>query len=133
MKDFQRLPFVEDLLTQFGEFYPLAAAINKNDEIVQVGVDVGEEHPPSTKVIAELKAGLKQAALIGDYTCIAIFYDVKVKSQETGQPTDAIAVFAETTKDNTAFNFYYPYSINPDNTLIFAKSFGSTIEKEIFI
>lgn len=138
MKDFQRLldatlPFIEDLLTQYGEFYPLASAINSQNEIVQVAAAPGEEFPTSDKVIAALKSGLVHAARNGQYTCIALFYDVKVKNEKTGHPTDAIAVFAENNKDNTAFNFFYPYTKAPDNTLTFAESFGNTIDKEIFI
>jgi len=79
VSDIQRLidttfPFVQDLLSKYGEFYPLAAAVTTSDNITQVGTYDGDEHPLSDEVIEGLKRGLRAKQI--DYKSIAIFYDV---------------------------------------------------------
>jgi len=137
MEDFERLldatfPFVEDLLKKHGEFFPLASAIEKNDSIAQVGTYDKGEQPESDKVIADLKAGLREGAKNGDYKAIAIFYDVRVIDPNTNQKTDAVVVFVENKKDMKAYKLFYPYTLTKDSVLTFTESWRNETEKEIF-
>ena len=137
LEDFERLldatfPFVEDLLKKHGEFFPLASAIEKNDSIAQVGSYDGDEQPESVKVIAGLKAGLREGAKNGDYKAIAIFYDVRVIDPNTNQKTDAVAVFVENKKGIKAYKLFFPYTLTKDRILTFAESWRNDEEKEIF-
>ena len=137
MEDFEKLldatfPFVEDLLKNYAEFFPLASAIDKNGGIAQVGTFDGDEQPKSDKVIADLKAGLREGAKNGEYKAIAIFYDVKVIDPNTNQKTDAVAVFVENKKDTKAYKLFYPYSLTMDSVLTFTESWRNETEKEIF-
>ena len=120
------------MLRNHGEFYPLASAIDSSGKIAQMGAYDGNEHPKSVDVINNLKKSLKQGAQKGEYSAITIFYDSRVVNPHTNIKTDAIAVFAETKVDTTAYMFYYPYTISLDKQVNLSKSFGSKIQKEIF-
>ncbi|QEC67661.1 hypothetical protein FRZ67_10290 [Panacibacter ginsenosidivorans] len=126
-------PFVEDLLTKPGEFYPLSSAVDNKDSVAFVGTYDGDENPESNTVIKDLKAGLKQGVERGDYKAIAIFYDVKVIDPDTNQKTDAIAVIVESKDEEDAYTFYYPYKLTKDKNLNYGDSWKTKKEKEIFI
>ena len=131
MNDIERLldstfPLVEDLLKDYGEFFPLASAIKTDETIAQVGTYDGDEKPLSNKVIADFKNAFKAKAK--DYKTIAI----KVVNPNTNSKTDAVAVFVETKIEGTAYVFYYPYSLTNDKQLTFSDSWKNKNDKEIF-
>lgn len=135
MRDIERLldstlPFVEDLIRKYGEFFPLASAIKTDDAIAQVGTYSEEKKPLSAKVIAELKKSFR--AKKEDYKTIAIFYDVRVVNPNTNLKTDAVVVFTETKNESTAYLFYYPYILKTGKQLTFSDSWKEKIDKEIF-
>jgi len=135
MDDFKKLietnlPFIESLLTEYGEFYPVACAIDHKENIKQVGTYLGEEHPSSNDVLTELKKAFK--ANKEDYKAIAIFYDVRIIDPNTSLKTDAIAVFLEAQRENKGFTFYFPYQLT-DGQLIFSESWKNENEKEIYL
>jgi len=126
------LPFVEDLLKAYGEFFPLASAIKTNDSISQVGTHDGDDKPLSDKLILELKTAFK--AQKNDYKTIAIFYDVRVVDPNTELKTDAVAIFTETKNENSGYTFYYPYVLTSDNRITFSPDhWKNTNDKEIFV
>ena len=67
------LPFIEKMLRNHGEFYPLASALDSSGKIAQMGAYDGNEHPKSVDVINDLKKNLKQGAQKGEYSAITIF------------------------------------------------------------
>jgi len=137
MSDIQRLinstfPFVQNLLEEYGEFYPLASAIANDDSITQIGSYEGDEIPQSDTLIADLKKALK--AKQGDYKCVAIFFDVSIVNPETALKSDAIAVFTEAQSDNNGYQLYYPYVLTNEKKLAIGEgSWKEIIDKEIFI
>ena len=122
------LPFVESLLKDYGEFYPLASAVNQNGEVEQVLLEEDEENdfPKSASVIGELKKELRWKR--DRLKAIAIFYDVTVKEEQT----EAIAVFVEHKEEKQSFTFYYPYKV-VEKEIIFSKSWKVESEMEIFV
>ena len=86
------LPFAEQMLNEHGEFIPYGGAMTSSGEIVSVAGTDGEEQPKSTDIIQLLQDGFKKEAQAGNYKATAIVYDVRVRSPETGDPSDAIAV-----------------------------------------
>lgn len=132
MNDFQSIldeifPFVERLLKEYGEFYPVSAVVDTEQKVKHVILEENEENdfPQSTSVIAELKKELRWRK--NEFLAIAIFYDVKVKEEQT----DAIAVFVEHKKEREAYTFYYPYELT-DNDLVFGKSWKAIEKMQIF-
>lgn len=135
MNDFERLlnsnfPFVEDLLSKYGEFFPLACAVKINDEIAQIGTFDGNEKPESAKVLADLKQGLK--ANQNDYRTVMIFYDILVKVDQANEKKDAVAVFAESKEEESSYIFYYPYKFTQENGLSWQEPWKEILKKEIF-
>ena len=137
MSDIQRLidtafPFVQNLLSEYGEFFPLTSAIANDDSITQIGTYDGDERPISDKLIANLKKALK--AKQGDYKCVTIFYNVSVVIPLTGLKSDAIVVFAEAQYEKNGYNIFYPYVLTKEKNLtIIEGAWKETIEKEIFL
>ena len=124
------MPFVEDLLKKYGEFFPVASAIKTDGNIALVGTYDGDEKPLSDKLITDYKTSFK--AKRDEYRSITIFYDVRVIKPGREQKVDAIAVFVETKYDNEAYTFYFSYSLTSDKELEFGDSWKSLKEKEIF-
>lgn len=120
-------PFVERLLKEYGEFYPVSAVVNIEQKVKHIILEEDEENdfPKSTSVIVELKKVLRCGR--DEFLAIAIFYDVKLKEKQT----DAIAVFVEHKKEKVACTFYYPYELI-DNDLIFGKSWKEIEKMQIF-
>lgn len=132
MNDIQNIldvtfPFVEKLLKDYGEFYPLASIVNLKHEVEQLLLPEDEENdfPKSIGVIGEIKKELRWKS--DECIAIAIFYDVNLKEKET----DAIAVSVEHKLEKQAFTFYYPYKLI-DNELFFSESWKEMKEMEIF-
>jgi hypothetical protein len=132
MNDIQNIldetfPFVESLLKEYGEFYPLSSAVNNEQKVEHVILEEDEENdnPKSNSVIAELKKELRWRK--NEFLAIAIFYDVKLKEKQT----DAIAVFVEHKEIKEAYTFYYPYELI-DNNLIFGESWKVIEKMQIF-
>lgn len=76
MNDIEKLlvstmPFVEGLLKNHGEFFPLASAIKTNDSIAQVGTYDGDDRPLSDKLIVDLKKAFR--AKKDDYKPLQFF------------------------------------------------------------
>jgi len=120
-------PFVESLLKEYGEFYPVSAVVSIEQKVKHIILEEDEENdfPESISVIAELKKELRWRK--NEFLAIAIFYDVKVKEKQT----DAIAVFVEHKIEMEAYTFYYPYELI-DNDLIFGKSWKVIEKMQIF-
>lgn len=55
------------MLKKHEEFFPLASAIDKKDNVVYVGSYDGEEQPESEKVISDLKTALREGVKKGHY------------------------------------------------------------------
>jgi hypothetical protein len=123
------LPFVENLLNEYGEFFPMSSVIRMNDSISFVSTYDGNDRPPSEKVIMDLKKTINKEK--EKYKVVAIFYDVKVIDPSTKLKTDAVAILVETKNDINAYTFYYPYQKGGDNKISFSKSWKIIIDKEI--
>jgi len=135
MEDFEKLldatfPFIEELLKKYGEFFPVASAIDNNESVSLVGTYDGNEQPSSDTVIADLKLGLIDGVKKDKYKAIAIFYDVRVTDPNTNQKTDAVSVFVE--NDSTACKLFFSYTLTNDRVLTFGESWRNDVEKEIF-
>ena len=124
------LPFVEDLLKKYGEFFPLASAVQNNDSISEVTTYDGNEKPLSNKVIADLKKTLKESK--NKYKTVAIFYDVKAINPNTNIKSEAVAIFIEQKTDSTAYTLYYPYILTTDKKIKLLDPWKSKADKEIF-
>ena len=135
VKDFEVLiniffPFAEELLRKYGEFHPFAGAINNEGEVVSVGDHSGEEQLESQELVSRLKESLKTGR--EHFKAGTVFYDVRTRDSETGNTSDAIAVFVEHKEGKTAYDFFYPYKLHGKEEITMQDSFGNALEKQIF-
>src|SRR5690349_4144498 len=133
-KDFEQLiniffPFAEELLRKFGEFHPFAGAINNEGEVVSVGQFDNTAQQPSGQMVTQLKDALRTGK--DQFKAGTVFYDVRTTDSQTGEPTDAIAVFIEHREGKTAYEFLYPYQLHGAEEISMRESFGSALQKEI--
>jgi hypothetical protein len=106
----EAIDFAEVLLNKNGEFFPFGKAMDADGNIVSVAAYDGDEHSPSQEVIDMLKAGFRSCGQKGEYIACALAYDVRVRSQESGDPVDAVAIDLDNVNDYSV-TVFFPYSM----------------------
>jgi hypothetical protein len=124
------LPFAEQMLSRYGEFYPFGAAMQPDDAIVSIAGYDGQEHPPSADVIRLLKEGFVAGARKSQYKATALIYDIRVTLPSTGEKSDAIAVSLNH-RDNYSVIVMFPYKIEDGKPLL-GVAFTQKGEADIF-
>ncbi len=72
------LPFAEQMLQRYGEFFPFGGAMQPDGELVHVAGYDGTERPSSVEVIQLIKESFIHAARRDEYKATALVYDAKV-------------------------------------------------------
>ena len=124
------LPFAEQMLKRYGEFFPFGSAMRPNGEIVSVGGKAEQERPPSAQVIKLLRDGFAAAAKKGEYKATAIVYDVRVVIPDTGAKSDAVAVALDH-RDNYSVVVMFPYTVK-DGRVSLGNAFAQKGEDQVF-
>ncbi|MEX6690171.1 hypothetical protein QTN47_21860 [Danxiaibacter flavus] len=126
-------PFIDTLLKNYGEFFPIAMAVKNDGTLASVATYDGNEIPLSDDVIKSLKQALTEGYKKGDYVAGAIFYDVRVIEPITNEKKDAVAVLYESANENVAINYFYPYILTKERALSYTEGWNNTLEKEVFV
>ena len=131
MKEIQKIlditfPFVETLLNDYREFYPLVSVVKLNGTVDQVTKFKGDniDFPDSVSVLENLKNELRSKR--DDFIAVAIFYDVTLPEKQS----DAVAIYVETKEENLAYTFFYTYKFE-QNELVFTESWKILESMEI--
>ena len=124
------LPFAEQMLQKYGEFFPYGHALNVKGEVIAVAAYDGQERPPSAEVIRLLKQAFVQGAKANKYMATALVYDVRVQLPSSGTKSDAIAVSLNH-KDNYSVVVFFPYK-REGSKLIMGTVFANNGEGDIF-
>ena len=103
-------PRAENLLREFGEFFPFGAQMLPSGEIVPVEAYTGEEQPRSQDLIDLLMTSFKTRAYDGEVVATALVYDVRVTLPGSDRKSDAIAVNLDH-RDNYSVTVFFPYVI----------------------
>lgn len=106
----EAIDFAETLLNKNGEFFPFGQAMNADNEIVSVAAYDGDECPPSQELIDMLKSAFRSRGKEGEYIACALAYDVRIRSQEDGEPIDAVAIDLDNVNDYSV-TVFFPYSM----------------------
>jgi len=123
------LPFAEQMLVSYGEFFSFGGAMRPNGEMVSIGSYDGQEHPKSADVIALMKKCLIAAARKGEYKATAIVHDARL-TLPSGEASDAITVSLNH-RDNYSIVVFFPYKIE-SGTLTFRDAIAQKGEADIF-
>jgi hypothetical protein len=102
------LPFAQQTLRRYGTFYPFAATMTASGAIAAVAVQVPDEQPTSTAVIAALREALTTETRGGAITAVGICADVRLTSPDGSEARDAISVQLES-RAGIAIEVCVPY------------------------
>ena len=117
--------FAEKMLNKGKEYYPFGAKIGNNGELIAVGYKDNEsDFPESQKVINELTAEFERELNIGEIKAYGLTYDVRVQRGHLKDKTNAILIDIYHRNSNEIPKYYFTYSWNENNELIFGESFG---------
>ncbi|WP_374527338.1 hypothetical protein [Novosphingobium sp.] len=126
----EAMPFAEQLLVQYGEFFPFARAFDREGQVLSIAAYVESERPPSNELIELLASGLRQGAAEGKYCTTALIYDVRVTPPSTSAMTDAVAAELED-HSGYAVTVYFPYTLE-DGEPSFGAVFATPNSRAIF-
>ena len=124
------LPFAEEQMKKYREFYPFAAVILTDDAVELTGSYDGGEHPESKDVINDLIRIHKQLAHDGKIKASGIVWNASVTSAD-GKPADAIVVSLEH-KDDYSVIVGEPYKIGLFKKVTFGSLFATEGKHYIF-
>ena len=124
------LPFAENQMKKYREFYPFAAVILMDDTVKLTGCFDGNEHPEPKDVINDLIQIHKQLASEGEIKASGIAWNASVASAD-GKPTDAIIVSLEH-KDDYSVIVGEPYKVGLFKKVNFGNLFAMEGKHDIF-
>ena len=123
------LPFAENQMKKYREFYPFAAVILMDDTVELTGSFDGNEHPESKDVINDLIQIHKQLASEGKIKASGIAWNATVSSN--GKPSDAIVVSLEHKEDYSVI-VGLPYKIALFKKVKFGELFAQNGNSNVF-
>jgi hypothetical protein len=102
------LPHAERMLSEQGEFYPYAMALEADGTIEPVPPDVETEDPDVGDILLALHQGLRSQAADGAIRASGIAADVTLTDPDSGETTDAVQVELDHA-DGDPVDIYVPY------------------------
>src|SRR3990167_9561309 len=99
--------FASQMLLEAGEFYPLAALVNREGTVEALGAHTGEERQQSADVYQLLVQGLKARVEGGDAIAIGIAVDVNIPPPFESPLPDGVRITLET--EGNSRLIYFPY------------------------
>lgn len=124
------LPFGEEQLKKYREFYPYAAVICMDDSIELTASYDGNEHPESNAVLADLRRIHRQLADEGKIKVSGIAWNATVSCAD-GKPVDAIVVSLEH-KDAYSVIVCEPYKLGLFKKVKLGELFAMPGRNDIF-
>ncbi len=125
----QALPFAQQTLAKYGEFYPYAVSMRVDGEIRMVGAHEGSEHPKSTDLLQLLYEGLRAQAT--DLRGVAVVSDVRIKDPDG----DAVRVEMEH-REGVAMGVLLPYRVRKKligREVTYGEMLGSQAERRVWL
>ena len=98
----------EGFLLEAKEFYPFGTYINKKNEIVPVGVYLGNDYSPSLEIIDLLEKNFKDNIKKGECKIAAIAIDVVIKEKDVNHDAIELRFFVD---GRESYKKYLKYEI----------------------
>jgi hypothetical protein len=125
------LPVAEEMLRQYGEFYPYGGYVKPDGTIVQVGAsDPDTDQPKSKDLIYVLRSSLQDLAERDECKAIAMVFDVTVTLPNSERKSDAIQVSLEHSEGYST-EVFFPYQL-VENKLVYGEMFAQQGKTEMF-
>jgi hypothetical protein len=107
------LPHAERMLSEHGEFYPYAAAVESDGTIEPVAPAIETDDPEVSDVLVALHEGLREQAAEGTIRASGIAADVTLTDPDSGETTDAVQLELDHA-DGDPVDIYVPYESEAD-------------------
>lgn len=124
------LPFAENQMKKYREFYPFAAVLLEDDSVELTASYDGNEHPEPKAVLEDLKQIHKKLAGEGKIKASGIVWNAGMATPD-GKSTDAIIVSLEH-KDDYSVIVGEPYKIGLFKKVSFGNLFAMEGKHDIF-
>jgi hypothetical protein len=126
------LSLAQNLLRDYGEFYPYGGYMKPDGEIVHIGVkDEETDHPKSNDLLHLLRDSFSAMAKAGECKVTAIVFDVRVNLPDTDKKGDAIQICLDHV-DGYSVEVFFPYEIIESGRVIYGAIFANKGKSEIF-
>src|SRR5215471_11188404 len=123
------MPFAEQMLKKYGEFFPFAAAVSTAGELAAHATYDGNEMPASEEVIASLVQAFQAEARDGKVRATGICYDGRIV--QDGKKVDAVIISLEHASGN-ATKTCVPYTKGMFGKYRFGEMIAGLEEPQVF-
>jgi hypothetical protein len=110
------LPFAEQMLQQYREFFPFGGHMTPDGTITKEGACNGTEHPPSQELIELLRQAHQRDADTQKLRACATIYDIRTVPPGRTEKQDAIAAAIDQVSGYSAV-VIFPYSFDASQKL----------------
>jgi len=107
--------FAKTALAKYKEFYPFAAAINNDGELIPFALYEGDEFPDSKNLLTKLEILLDKQLVENKKRTYAITTDVVVKHSDFVYSHDAISVKIRQSGTEEYNVYFFEYNLTNEN------------------
>jgi len=114
--------FAKTLLADFQEFYPFAAAVNNDGELIPITFYEGDEFPDSKDLSKKLELLLEKQLEENKKRTIAVTTDVLVKRSDAETSHDAISIKIRQSGTEEYKVYFFEYNLSKEKEVEITKS-----------
>ena len=114
--------FAKTALTEFKEFYPFAAAVNSDGELIPFGLYEGDEFPDSKDLSTKLELLLEKQLEDNKKRAFAVTTDVAVKRSDAENSHDAISIKIRQSGTEEYNVYFFEYNLTNENEVEIIRS-----------
>jgi hypothetical protein len=126
------LPFAQQMLGKYGEFYPIGASMNAAGEVGLVGVMPESEHPEAREIIDLLMAQLVVEAGKHGIRASVICFDGSAIPPGESAKRDAICAHLEH-ESGICVAAFLPYRKEISGQVTYGELFAGQLKPQIFV
>ncbi len=126
------MPFAQQQLSKYGEFYPFGATMSTEGEIAPVMAAGDDEHPESQELIDTMTKAFRKEAAAGKIRAVGICFDVRIVPPGENEKTDAICIRLEH-QSSEAIEVYLPYKKGRLRGYKYGELFAGESTPEFFV
>jgi hypothetical protein len=125
------MPFAEQCLTRYHEFFPFGAAVSQSGETIMLGAAEEDEQPESEELIALLNEGFREGVQSGEYRATGLVFDALTTPPDKNTKQDTV-ICALDHQDNYSVKVCFPYHFDADDQLVIEEPFAVEGDYSVF-
>jgi hypothetical protein len=125
------LPFAEQMLTKYREFYPFGGTMSIDGKITHTASSTGEEHPALQPLIDLLEQGFRDGAMRRQLKATAIVVDIRTIPPGKKEKQDAVEIRLDHVSGYSV-KVIFPYRFSAEGQVEFSPPFAVAGEAKIF-